>query len=882
MHYERCMIIVALVMWQLAGASAKGTDAPTFERDVRPIFKAHCFQCHGEEGVKEGGLDVRLRRGLLQGGDSGPVIVPGDSDASDLLTLVSRGDMPRKAKRLKDSEIETIRRWIESGARTAREEPERANDAQLLITDEERQWWAFQPITWPDVPQNASHPVDAFVIAKLRENSLEPAQEADRRTLVRRAYVDLIGVPPTLDEAQTFIDDRRPDAWERLIDRLLESPRYGERWARHWLDVVGYADSEGYNDDDQPRASAWRYRDYVIRSFNANKPFDQFIHEQLAGDELIGYPKSGELAVDEIEKLTATGYLRMAPDGTGSRNTDQKLAQNAVVTETVKIISSSLLGLTVGCAECHDHRYDPILQQDFYRLRAIIEPGLNVADWQEPRRREVSLMTSEQAEKIAHVDRQIAQLQAEYQTQLDEFQAWTVEKELQAIEPSQREFAKQCALAWQAARKQKSSPSLTVEQEKFLFDYPYLKVAATEQQLNLFIQRHKEKIAEFEAAVKQHKEQLDQLAARKPMVGMVRALFENPAQPIPATRVFARGNYENLGDEVQPGDLSVLAHLLTVNLPDDRAAIKTSGRRLAFAKHLTGGKHPLVARVLVNRFWLHHFGSGIVGTPGNFGRQGNTPTHPQLLDWLANYFMESRWNLKAFHKLIMTSATYKQSSRRRADAEQIDASNQLYWRANVRRLDAEAIRDAILSVSGQLNHQCFGPAAPVAEDENAQIIVGGLTSSLDGNEFRRSIYVEQRRSAPAYQLAVFDAPQMEPNCEVRSASTIAPQSLLLLNSNFLVRQSQAVAAKVRALAGSDADERVLGRTAWELVFGQHPSADDLRDSSEFLHDQLRLIAGRKNSVDNHATLKVGDDVTDSALASLCQALLGANQFLYAD
>ncbi len=879
--FLRVLILTVLINVQVANAAPE----LVFERDVRPILKAHCFQCHGEDGVKEGGLDLRLRKGLIEGGDSGPAIAPGVPQQSDLLDLIEKGEMPRKSKRLSDQEIETIRRWIELGAPLARPEPNDTSGAALSITEEERQWWAFQPIQCLPPPDDASHPIDAFIIAKLRQKGLEASQEADRQTLVRRAYLDLIGLPPTFEEVSAFVNDTAPMAWERLIDRLLQSTRYGERWGRHWLDAVGYADSEGYNDDDTQRVSAWRYRDYVIESFNENKPFDQFIQEQLAGDELIGYPTPGPLSSGDINKLTATGFLRMAPDGTGSRNMDQRLAQNAVVTETIKIVTSALMGMTVGCAECHDHRYDPILQEDFYRLRAVFEPGLNVASWLEPKRREVSLQTAEQAECIAEVDRKIADAVREYQAKLDVFQAWTLEKELEAIAPTEREFAKRSALVWQASRQQKSGAVLSDEQQKFLFDHPYLKIAATEQQLNLFIQRHPEKVKEFEAAVKSHKERLDQLNALKPKIGSVRALFENPSQPLPMTKIFVRGSYENLGKEVVPGDLHVLAHQFKVDIAPRSESLKTSGRRLALARHLTSGQHPLVARVLMNRFWMHHFGVGIVSTPGNFGRQGNLPTHPELLDWLASKFMASGWDLKVMHKLIMTSVTYKQSSLRSVAAEQIDAANTLYWRANVRRLEAEAIRDSILLVSGQLNLHQFGSPVLVSEDENAQVIVGTTPRSRDGIENRRSVYVEQRRTAPAYQLSVFDAPIMEPNCEARSTSTVAPQSLLLLNSAFVVEQSQALAARVKANVTDSADARQLAAMAWQLAFASSPAEEDLQDMASYLEEQSLSFAAGPASDNSEIGLVVDHPapaIADAALASLCQALLGANQFLYVD
>jgi hypothetical protein len=862
--------LTAFAALALAVPGRAAITTVTFERDVRPIFKAHCFQCHGEDGKLKGKLDVRLKRLLEKGGESGPAIVPGNPHDSQLLDLIKEGEMPKKAKPLKPEEIAIIEQWIVQGAKTLRPEPEKAEEAGG-ITEEERAWWAFQPIAHPNPPGSEANPIDAFVHAKLAANKLAPSPEANRATLIRRAYFDLLGLPPTRVQVEAFEKEARPDAWEHLIDELLASPQYGERWGRHWLDVVGFADSEGYNDDDTPRDSAWRYRDYVIKSFNADKPFDAFIREQLAGDELIGYPHSGDLSPDEIEKLTATGFLRMAPDGTGTRNMDQKVAQNSVITETVKIVSSSLLGMTVGCAECHDHRFDPILQKDFYRLRAVLEPGLNFAGWIEPKKREISLMTKAEAAQIAEVDKEIKTLDADYAKQLDGFREWTLNKELESISESEREFARTAALQWWTSRQKKGEgkEELTPEQSKYLFDHPVLKISNSEQQINLFIQRHKEKVGEFEKASKDYKEAKEKLAAKKPVIGSLRTLTEIPARPIPVTNLFQRGNYQVLGEQVGPGDLSVLSHVLPVDIANDDPGIATSGRRLAFAKHLTSDQHPLVARVLVNRFWMHHFGRGLVGTAGDFGRQGEKPTHPELLDWLASEFMQQGWSLKKFHRLVMTSATYRQSSARRADGERADSANALYWRANVRRLEAETIRDATLAVTGKLNLTAFGPPVGVMEDANAQVIVGGKEPSKDGQEFRRSVYVQQRRSALPYQLAVFDEPQMEPNCEARNLSTVAPQSLLLMNSAFVVEQSRLFAQRVLKDAGADAGATKLVRTAWALAFSRLPAKEDEADAAAYLAEQTRAFT------------KLPDG-REKALASLCQALLGANQFLYTD
>ncbi|MES2737829.1 MAG: PSD1 and planctomycete cytochrome C domain-containing protein [Verrucomicrobiota bacterium] len=842
----------------------------SFEKDIRPILKAHCFHCHGEDGHTKGDLDVRLKRFLEKGGESGPSIIPGKPHESLLLEMVKKGEMPKADKKLKPEEVAKIEQWIAQGAKTVRPEPEKITGP--FITEEERAWWSFQPIRRSPVPpmKGPGNAVDAFVQAQLAQAKLAPAPEADRVTLIRRAFFDLIGLPPTTEQVQAFARDTRPDAYARLIDDLLQSPQYGERWGRHWLDVVGYADSEGYNDTDTPRDTAWRYRDYVIRSFNADKPFDAFIREQLAGDEMIPMPPK-DLTADQKDKLIATGYLRMAPDGTGSRNDDADLAKNSVLTETVKIVSSSLLGMTVGCAECHDHRYDPIPQVDFYKLRALFEPGMNWKKWRDPRQREISLLSEKEKAISAELEKEAKVIEAEVQPKLVELQAWVFEQELKKIPEDKRAYAKTAGLQWQQDKNK-----LDAEQKKYLEDNPFLKVAANAGALNLFLSNYKrdKELADFQA---DNAGRVKAIRDRKPKEETVRAFGEPVAYgnktALPTTLVFMRGNRNTPGPAVNPGDLTILRPEQPIEFPADDRALPTTGRRLAYAQHLTNGKHPLLARVLVNRFWLHHFGRGLVNTPGDFGTQGEKPTHPELLDWLAAEFMESGWSLKHLHRLLMTSATYRQSSAKRPDAERVDAANALYGRMNVRRLEAETLRDAILATTTRLNPSAHGAPVPVYEDANAQVVVGLEKPTTEGLEFRRSIYVTQRRSTPVYQLAAFDAPQMEPNCELRNVSTVAPQSLLMMNSAFLVEQSQFFARRI--LSQGAADPRSQVKSAWQLAFGTEPAEADLTDLENYLVEQSAQLSS--------LPVKKGDpEPAEKALASLCQVLLGSNRFMYVD
>jgi len=746
-----------------------------FEADVRPILKAHCFHCHGEDGSAKGGLDVRLRKLLLKGGKHGPAIVPGQAEKSPFYTKIRDGEMPKEQAKLSTAEIETIRRWIEQGAETARPEPDNPDE---WITDEERRFWAFQPIKNPPVPGGTANPIDAFLLRRLNADGLGFSPKAGKRTLIRRATFDLTGLPPTPEEIAKFLADETPQAYDQLIDRLLASPNYGERWGRHWLDVAGYADSEGYTESDAERGWAWRYRDYVVRALNDDMPWDRFIREQLAGDEMVPPPYTG-LDPEQVDKLTATGFLRMAPDGTGS-GANTAAAQNQVMAETLKIVSTSLMGMTVGCAQCHDHRYDPILQSDYYKLRAVFEPALDPANWRMPQSRQISLFTEADRKQCADIEVEAKKLDAKRQAKVDFFIERTLEWKLRKAPEELREPLR-VAYKTPAGKR-------TDEHKALLDNHPSVRQISPGS-LYLYDREFNDEIAKLNAERKKltdnkdadnaealkkldgqiqyfrdslTKAVLDAMAkkaadvrATKPEEPFIRALTEQ-AGKVPVTHLFFRGDHSQPKAAVKPADLSVVA--LNKNpIPENDARRPSTGRRLALAKRLTDGTHPLTGRVLVNRFWLHHFGRGLVDTPGDFGKLGEKPSHPELLDWLASDFMKNGWRLKRLHRLIMTSQAYRQTSRRLAKLDELDPDNRLLGRMSVRRLEAETLRDSILFVSGQWNPRMFGKPVPVKEDEVGQIVVGvstndssnrptGKTISLGTEENRRSLYVQVRRS----------------------------------------------------------------------------------------------------------------------------------------
>jgi hypothetical protein len=859
---SRLITLGWLVVALLASGAEAGTTAArlSFEADVRPILKAHCFHCHGEEAKPKGGLDLRLARLFRKGGKSGEAVVPGDHGQSLVWERLSADEMPPGEMKLSAAEKERIAQWIDQGAEASRPEPETLAPGPVF-TEEERSFWSFRPVSRPEVPEvkgarRVRTPVDAFLLAKLESQGLRFADEADRTTLIRRLTFDLTGLPPTPEDVDGFLADNSAGAYERLVDRLLESPRYGERWARHWLDVAGYADSDGYTPKDAVRPYAYRYRDYLIRSLNADRPWDDLIREQLAGDEMLTPPYEGLSAADQ-DKLVATGFLRTAPDGTGDPEADQPTARNDVVAETVKIVSSSLLGLTVGCAQCHAHRYDPVSHEDYYRFRALFEPALDPANWRAPAARLVSLWDEGRRAAAKAVDAEVKAIEADRAEAIRGLVAKVLADELNVVPENLRSTVGEARETPEAKR--------TPAQKQLFRDFPRLVVSPGNVSLY--------DPAGFNTITKAHAKRVADANANRPADDFVQALTETPGK-VPVTHVFDRGDHQQPKQAVEPGELSVLAGAGgPPSFPSDDPAVPTTGRRLAYANHLTSGSHPLVARVLVNRVWMHHFGRGIVNTPADFGALGERPSHPQLLDWLADEFVRGGWKLKRLHKLMVTSTAYRQSSRRDREAEAADPDNRWLARMPVRRLEAEEVRDAVLAASGRLNPSLYGPAVPVSPDESGQVTLGadnrdtagrpvGKRGALGPAEFRRSLYIQVRRSLPLGLLDAFDAPVMTPNCDRRASSTVAPQALMMLNNEFVVRESEALADRVARVAGDDPASQA--RLAWRLALASEPTAGQVAGSVAFLDRQrAELAAGQ-------------------ALASFCQALLCSNAFLYVD
>jgi hypothetical protein len=875
-RWQRSLVFGTSVIVLVTGfaSAALGSSALTFERDIRPILKAHCFQCHGEGEKLKGGVDLRLRRFMATNSESGRVMVPGKPGESVMVKMVASGDMPKGEKKLTPEQIAKLERWIEAGAPTLRPEP--AEVPKFFITEEERQFWAFQPIkrTEPPAvlnPKSVRTPIDAFLLARLEAQRLAFAPAADKRTLLRRVTCDLTGLPPTPEELAAFLADESPDAYEKLVDRLLAASLYGERWARHWLDVAGYADSNGGTETDSERGWAWRYRDYVIRSLNADKPFDQFITEQIAGDELVK-PPYGDLAGEELDKLVATGFLRMAPDPTGDGPADADLSRNQVIADTLQIVSSSLLGLTVQCAQCHDHRYDPIPQSDYYRLRAVFEPAFNWKQWKNPGQRLVSLMPKEDRELAACIEQAARSIDDEAKQLHDELIEKFVQKQLLLVSEEMRKPV--------MAARRTPADKRTEEHKKLLREYPTF-------QDHIILGEIDAEGAKKVAAVRQR---ASELRVTKPVDPMVHCLVEEPGKSL-ETVLFHRGDHQQPREKITPGGLTVLASLRLNDIPATNVATRTTGRRLAFAKHLTSGEHPLTARVLVNRVWHHYFGAGLVSTLGDFGALGERPTHPELLDWLAGEFVSNGWKLKSLHRTIVTSAAYRQSSVNAA-AQAADPDNRLLGRMRLRRLSAEGVRDSLLAISGRLNTNMFGAPVPVAVNPQGQFVVGSQNkdgngdptgvAGLGGAEYRRSIYVQVRRTMPVGVMETFDTPALSPNCEARPVSTVPPQALMLMNDLFVLDRASDLAERLRRERPGSAREQVV--LLWRLLFAEEPTDAEMQRSLIYLAEQtetLRAVAAARKD-DKAKAQTPAPDPSLQSLASLCQALLGSNRFLYLD
>jgi cytochrome c553 len=759
---------LAVLALLLSVASFGRADDSLFERRISPLLSARCASCHNPS-KRSGGLDVTARDSLLKGGDSGPAIVPGKLDESALLDMVSgdEPEMPKNSKRLSEPQLADLRSWIEAGADWP---------ANATVTAD---LWSLRPVERSDAPPVkrtdwVATPVDAFILNRLEDEGLQPAPPADRITLIRRATFDLHGLPPTPEEIDAFLADMSDGAFSKVIDRLLKSPRYGERWGRHWLDLASYADSHGF-ELDYPRPHAWRYRDYVIQAFNDDKPYDRFLHEQIAGDVL---------APDDPNAVIATGFLAAGPwdysgyvtaiQGTAAARMTRSLDLDNMLTT----VMTTTVALTVGCARCHDHKFDPIPQKDYYSLQAVfagVRRGERICRGR---------ATEEQARRMEQI-------------RLDIHKKRIGIAEVDARAPEDR-------------TKEMKETRAKLSDEIAALDVEYAKLPEVE----------------LTYAV----------------------LSETP----PAMHVLNRGDTESPKDLVAPAALSAVK-TPPAELTDAEAS--EGARRVALARWLTDPTNPLTARVMVNRLWQNHFGRGIVGTPGDFGVNGEYPSHPELLDWLASEFQNRNWSIKEVHRLIMLSSTYQQSCRHDAKGAAIDADNRLLWRMNRRRLTAEEVHDSVLALSGKLDLTMGGAAVMPFRYQFRKSPVYDYHDTADRPErWRRSVYSFIVRSTPNPFMDVLDFPTPASCTPARNSTTTALQSLSLLNDPFVIQQSEYFAARLVDAHQGEVSQPVT--MAYRLALGREPSKKELALAAQFIEKR--------------------------DLFRFCRALFNTNEFLYVD
>jgi hypothetical protein len=795
--------------------------AAVSEPPVQALLAARCQGCHNNEG-HAGGLSLISMKSMLKGGARGPAVVPGHPEKSVLYRLISGGkpSMPLVGVPLNKEEVESVRKWIEDGAKWV--EPD--------------QWWSLQPLKRPAVPDVRDAwvrtPIDAFVLAKLREKGLTHAAETDRRTLIRRLTYDLEGLPPTPEEVDAFIADKSPDAYEHLVDRLLASPRYGERWGRHWLDAAHYGESHGY-DKDKPRRNAWPYRDYVIRAFNNDKPYSRFVQEQLAGDVL--YP-------DDPDATIALGFIASGPwDFVGQvelkdDTTAKRLTRDLDRDDMVSVTMSTFVSMTAHCARCHDHKFDPIPQSEYYGLQSVFA-GVDRADrpvdrdpgvfhrrnelLAERRAVDVALRPLEDAAEdistpeIEALDKQVAQ--------------W---KEINATDPENRP----------ADIKQKIKEAALRRAALVKAALPPADVAKAEQ---------------LRARRAELTREMDELP--KPELVYAAANYFEPqgtfrfpvtARPV---RVLERGNVDSPGPMAQPGALACVPGLQARFHLDPRTP--EGERRAALAQWITSPANMLTWRSIVNRVWHYHFGAGIVDSPNDFGHMGSLPSNPELLDWLAVEFRDSGGSFKKLHKLIVMSSVYRQSSAGNAVNAKIDGENRYLWRANRQRLDAESLHDSILAVNGKLDLTMGGPSVQqfFFKDDHSPVYDYARFDPDSRANYRRSVYRFIVRSVPDPFMERFDCPDVSMITAKRSATITAIQALALMNNPFVLKQSEHMAERVRGISGSPEGQVAA---AFRLALQRAPDARENAELTKYLARE--------------------------GLTNLCRLLLNTNEFIFVD
>jgi len=803
-----------LVVAPLPAAEPDRRGVELFESKIRPVLIQHCYSCHSEQAKKtKGGLRVDTRDGLRKGGETGPAVVPGEGKKSLLLDAIrhSRPDlqMPPQAK-LPDGVIADFVKWIEMGAPDPRDgKPV----AKRNLDEEGRTHWAFQPLAKvaPPAIRAASWPrsdIDRFLLARLEAKGLRPVGDAPAHVLARRLYLDLIGLPPAPEEVEVFARDYAVEpqaALEKLADQLLARTEYGERWARHWLDVARYADSSGF-EGDPLKPHAWRYRDYVIDAFNQDKPFDRFLTEQLAGDEIEG---------TNAESKIALTFLRLGVhDGNAG---DKELHRYDQFDDVLSTVSQAFLAQTLGCARCHDHKFEPFAQRDYYRFLAVFRPLMAAGE-------NNGVPVGSDCELEEHKQR-VAALKTEQ-------------------EGLQRKLDESAAVILERLGKDPAAPKGEIDAEEVRTALRAEKRSGAQNKLLASLQKPiDEAIAKAgTAAEKSERQKLQQRLAevaktRPPEQTLAHIWLERPG-PVSATRVLKRGDPKQPTEEVSLGLPEFLAK---EPLPSPQSRGQSSGRRLWLAHWMTGPGQALTARVFVNRIWQHHFGRGLVGTPNDFGLSGDRPTHPELLDWLAADFIANGWKVKRLQRLMVLSRAYQLAALPNPEAGKIDPDNQLLWRWRTRRLEAEAFRDALLAISGKLDLQRGGPGQAATSH-------------------RRSIYLTVKRASPVAELEIMDAPDTNFSTGRRNVSTTPLQALTWMNGKFAQDHAELLAGRLQTEAGNDPASQA--RQAFQRVLSRPPRPEELQASVAYLEQR-----------------RPGTTAVQQ-LAAFCLVLFNTNEFAY--
>ena len=863
----------------LAISAALAQSTAPLQESARKILQQNCVSCHGEQRMS--GLDLRHRETMLKGGGKGPALVPGHAEESLLFLAASHeGElkMPPGKPRLSSPDLDALRDWIDGGAPW--------DSTAATAAPSEPTWWSLRRPRRPAVPavenrDRVRNPIDAFILEKLENHGLEPAPEADKRTLIRRASFDLTGLPPTPEQVDRFLKDSSPNAYDKLIRDLLDSPRYGERWARHWLDLVRYADSGGYETDEY-FPNSWRYRDYVIKSLNENKPYDRFLQEQIAGDEL--WPDDLELhghyygitpeKLEHLEARIGTGLYTFGPEIVESLLDAPKLAYERM-TDWVDTTGAVFMGLTLACARCHDHKFDPVSQRDYFRLQAIFAPSdaveipvvtrMSRFHRNETYPRMIAVDEARRTYKL-YLDgvrkRMIAAAKSEFPPEV--LSAHEVPDEKKT--PRQAKLAAPLAEALEALGRDwedRMAPDEKEEKRRLLEEIGKLVVLLPDADASHLV--HFDGLYDVpKASVLGHRER----------------------ELIPEVHVLDRGELGRRLERATPGVPAVFDYLGEWDGWEPASTGNATSRtRRQLALWLSRPDHPLTARVMVNRLWQWHFGQGIVRTSNDYGAQGDPPTHPELLDWLALEFVARGWDIKSMHRLIMSSGAYRMASRySNPRNSELDPDNRNLWRMNRRRLEAEVMWDTLHSVAGTLNLKMGGrPAVPPLTAEELDVLPAPFlwpVSADPAQHTRRGIYILSRRSFTFPMFRTFDRPDSSFSCPRRQVTTVAPQALWFLNHRTGLQQARKLAG--RLVAGHGDDPSAWVENAWRITLSRPPSAKEKREALDLLDALSREDSAAKNDMEVPDELSSIGSARAAALTQLCLTIFNLNEFVYID